>query len=224
MNNKFWIFALSLLLSACGGGGSAGDDPVVITTDFISVTPNLSLLPDGQEADLRISANCRWTISYTDSWLTVNPTSGNNSETVKVSAGKNSTGSDRTARLTISGGGAPTKTVIVTQSKSVEAQRLSASVESLSFEAKSETKTFTISSNTRWDISKPDWCTIDKTSGSGDATISVTVSENKDKEKRSGNIIINGEGVNSVTISINQKEREAGSAEPGSGDNTPPGV
>lgn len=224
MNRKFSIFAFSLLLLACGGGGGSGYEPVVITTDYINVTPNLSLLADGQEADLRISSNCRWTISYSDSWLTVNPTSGNNTENVKVSAGKNSTGYDRTARLTISGGGAPTKTVIVTQSKSVEELKLSASVESLSFEAKGETKTFSISANTRWDISKPDWCTVDKTSGSGDATISVTVSENKDKEKRSGNIIINGEGVNSVTISINQKEREAGSAEPGSGDNTPPGV
>ena len=213
-----------LFIAACGGGGEPGTDGPVVSPDYINVSPNVSLLGDGQTTDITISANCSWSITNSATWLTVSPSSGSLTQTVKVSAGKNSTGEERVAILTVSGGKAPSRTITVTQPKGTEDPKLNVSETSLEFDAKGGTKKFTISTNTRWNISKPDWCTIDKISGSGDASIAVTVSENKDKEKRSGNIIINGEGVNSVTISINQKEREAGSAEPGSGDNTPPGV
>ena len=212
-----------LILTACGGGEAPGD--ITISADNISVAPNLTLLGDGQEAELRITANCSWTISYTESWLTVNPTSGNGTETVKVIAGKNSTGTERNALLTVRGGSAPAKTVVVSQPKGTDEpvdKTLSANTSSLSFEAKGEQKSFTISSNTNWEISKPEWCTLSVTSGTGDATISVTATENKEREQRTGNIVITGEGVSPITISLSQKAREAGNSEPGPGDNTPP--
>ena len=43
--------------------------------------------------------------------------SGSNTETVKVSAGKNSSGSERSAILTVQGGNALKRTVMVTQAK-----------------------------------------------------------------------------------------------------------
>ena len=224
MKKYIGIYILMLLITACGGGGEPGTDGPVVSSDYITVPPSLTLLGDGQTSDLQIRANCNWTISCSASWLTISPSSGSQSQTVSVTAGKNSTGSERVATLTISGGKAPSRTVTVTQPKGTEELRLSASTTSLEFEAKGETKSFTINTNTSWTISKPDWCTVDNASGTGDATISVTVSENKDKEKRTGNIIINGEGVSPVTITINQKEREAGNSEPGSDDNTPPSV
>lgn len=224
MKKYLGIYILMLFIAACGGGGEPGTDSPVVSPDYINVSPNVSLLGDGQTTEITISANCSWSITNSATWLTVSPSSGSLTQTVKVSAGKNSTGEERVAILTVSGGKAPSRTITVTQPKGTEDPKLNVSATSLEFEAKGETKTFSIKANVRWEISKPDWCTLDKTSGNGDADISVTVSENKNKEKRSGNIIINGNGVNAVTITINQKEREAGSAEPGSGDNTPPGV
>lgn len=223
MKNYIGIYILMLLMTSCGGGGEPGTDEPVVSPYFINVTPNLSLLGDGQTTEITISANCNWTISNPASWLTISPSSGSQTQIVKVSAGKNSTGSERVATLTVSGGKDLSRPITVTQPKGTEELRLSASTTSLDFEAKGETKTFTISSNTSWRISKPEWCTIDRASGTGDANISVTASENKDKEKRTGNIIVNGEGVSPVTITIDQKEREAGNSEPGSDDNLPPG-
>lgn len=223
MKKWFEIYIIMLILTACGGGEAPND--IIVSADIISVAPNLTLLGDGQEAELRITANCNWTISFTESWLTVNPASGNGTETVKVIAGKNSTGAERIAVLTVRGGSAPAKTVVVSQPKGTDepvAKTLSANTSSLSFEAKGEQKSFAISSNTNWEISKPEWCTLSVTSGTGDATISVTATENKEREQRTGNIVITGEGVSPITITLTQKAREAGNSEPGPGDNTPP--
>lgn len=210
MIRYIWFGIVTLLLMACGGGDGSGEEPFV-SKDYINVAPNLQLLGDGQETELKITANCSWKISNPASWLTVTPSSGTNNETVRVSAGKNSTGEDRTAILTIQGGNAPTRSVVVSQSKGSEdpiVKTLSTNLSSLSFEAKEGSKTFTISSNTNWTISKPDWCTLSSSSGNGNADIVVTASDNPSKEQRSGQIVISGEGLSSVTISVSQKGKD----------------
>lgn len=88
--------------------------------DFINVISSLTLSGDGETKEITISSNCNWTITSSDAWLTVTPSSGNGEGVVTVSAGKNSTGSERTATLTVQGGNAPTKTVMVTQAKGTD--------------------------------------------------------------------------------------------------------
>ena len=212
----------SLMFVACGGGGDEpGDDPV-ISKDYINVTPNIQLLGDGQETEASVTATCAWTISNPVSWLTVTPLSGNKNAIVKISAGKNSTGQERTATLTVSGGNAPNRTIVVTQAKGSENPALSINLTALDFESKSETKSFVISANVSWTISKPEWCSLSQSSGKGNGEVSVTVSENTDKE-RTGQIVINGDGVNSATIVVTQKSKDkTNSEEPGKDDNQPP--
>ena len=212
----------SLMFVACGGGGDEpGDDPV-ISKDYINVTPNIQLLGDGQETEASVTATCAWTISNPVSWLTVTPLSGNKNAIVKISAGKNSTGQERTATLTVSGGNAPNRTIVVTQAKGSENPALSINLTALDFESKSETKSFVISANVSWTISKPEWCSLSQSSGKGNGEVSVTVSENTDKE-RTGQIVINGDGVNAATIVVTQKSKDkTNSEEPGKDDNQPP--
>lgn len=211
------------LLAACGGGDEPGDEPVV-SKDLINVAPNLRLLGDGQVAELTVTANCSWTITYAADWLSVNPTSGNNNGTVQVSAGKNSTGKERTATLTVRGGTAKEKYVMVTQPAGTaepEVKALTADVTSMAFEAKGETKTIRITSNTTWSVSsKPEWCVLSESSGSGNKNITVTANENTKTEDRSAQIVIEGDGVSKVVIDVTQKAKEL--QEPGSDDNTPP--
>lgn len=211
------------LIMSCGGGGEPGDEPQV-SKDRVDVAPNLQLLGDGQVTELTVTANCSWTITKTADWLTVNPTSGNNTGTVKVSAGKNPTSEPRYATLTVKGGKAPEKYVMVTQLAGTvvpEVKTLSVDVSSLAFEAKGETKTIKITSNTTWSISdKPDWCMLSESSGSGNKSIAVTADENPSTQDRSGKFTIRGEGVEAVEISVTQNAKEL--QEPGSDDNTPP--
>lgn len=198
----------------CGGGDVPGSDGPIVSKDYIDVAPNLQLLGNGQETELKISTNCRWIISYSANWLTVSPSSGSNDEIVKVSAGKNTTGQDRSVILTIQGGNAPTRSVVVTQPKGTEepvSKSLSTNTTSLSFDANGEEKSFTINSNTTWTISKPEWCTLSKSSGEGNAVIKVTAIENPDKEQRTGQIVVTGKGTNTITIFLTQNANKTNS-------------
>lgn len=147
---KYLFLTLLFLLTACDKGDDAGGENPIISADFIRVSPNLQLLGDGQVEELSIEANCNWTITKTQDWLTVSPTSGSNSQRVKVSAGKNSTGAQRTDVLTIRGGNVE-RYVMVTQAKGQEEQtivtpELAIDVSALDFGelAANETKTVTV--------------------------------------------------------------------------------
>ena len=222
---KHILFALSLMIVACGGddgGNSGGETP---SKDYLSVTPSLELLAEGQTTDITINANCSWTISKDVDWVTVSPMSGTNTQTVMVSAMKNSTGADRMAILTVIGGSLPARRVTITQRKVEDtpvAYTLVVNTETLSYENTGGTQSFTITSNTNWTISCPDWCSLSTTKGNGNATVSVVVGENTTTAQRSGQIKISGNGVSDVTISVSQKAGEEPSHEPGSGDNLPP--
>ena len=126
---KYLFILLVLLLAACDKNDDGGQDTPIISTDYIRVAPNLQLLGDGQVEELAIEANCNWTITKTEAWLTVMPMSGSNSVRVKVSAGKNSTGAERTDILTIRGGDAPERHVMVTQAKGQEDKPIDSHVE-----------------------------------------------------------------------------------------------
>ena len=226
MKKVIWIFLAAILFTACEESNNLEIYDVFVSKDYISVASNLSLLGDGQEAELEITANCNWSISSIASWLSVTPSSGSNSETVVISAEKNTTGQQRSATLTIRAGSAPTKSVVITQGKGTEEpviKTMSTNLSLMSFEATEDSKTFTISSNTSWTISKPDWCTLSVSSGKGNADVIVTASENPSKEQRSGQIVISGEEVNSLIINVSQKGKDVtNTQEPGSGDNQPP--
>lgn len=155
--------------------------------------------------------------------MTVNPTSGNGSHSVKVSAGENPTGQERIAVLSIQGGSLSAKKVIVTQLVAPsEDPVLTTNVSSLNYGKSGENKTIIITSNVNWKINCPDWCSVSILSGTGDATITISVGENPTKEKRSGQIIIKGEGVSDVLIDVNQEAGDKNINEPDGGDNPPP--
>lgn len=215
---------LSLLLAvivACGGGGEGGGTPE-INKNYLSVTPNMTLLADGESQNLQIDANCSWVITSDSEWLSVSPMAGTNKQTVTVTAGRNSSGSIRTAILTVSGGSL-TRRVTVTQAKAedpVVTYTLAVDKEAMSFEKNGGTMSFIITSNTKWTISSPFWCMLSMTTGNGNATITVTVSENPAASERTGKLIVSGGGVEAKEIAISQAPGDA--HEPGAGDNQPP--
>lgn len=79
--------------------------------------------------------------------------------------------------------------------------------------------TFTVSvdANTDWTVTVPEWMTVDKASGTGPSTVSVTVDENSDYEARRGMVQItagtteptgNVAGVETRTFAISQQPRQ----------------
>ena len=125
------LLLLTLFVAACSGGDDDGD-VVTPSNERIEVDArDLTLSGDGQEVNLKITANCSWTITILPAncdWLMVTPMSGANSEIIKLKASKNSLGSERIAKLTIEGK-EKSRSVTVTQAKSSESQEPSSSGE-----------------------------------------------------------------------------------------------
>ena len=100
---------------------------------------------------------------------------------------------------------------------------LTVGTSSLSFEAEQGQSEFTIESNISWTIEAPGWCALSKSSGTGNATITVSVGENPSYEERSGNIVVSGPDGLSATIKVSQKGKGY-SGIPENGDNNPPSI
>ena len=221
----FILLALCLLCTSCGGGGGSDDEPE-ISKDYINVNPSMQLLWSGDTQNITISSNCSWKVSVNVSWLTVNPTEGNNSLAISITAPTNNTGSERVGVLTIQGGKNLRRTVTVTQGASPDSQvekTMTTSLKSLNFDYQESSKAFTITSNTTWTVTCPEWCSVTPASGSNNSSITVTAMANSSNESRTGTIEVKGENVPTISISVTQQGDTSGKqSEPGAGDNLPP--
>lgn len=101
---------------------------------------------------------------------------------------------------------------------------LTVDVSSMDFESSGGSKELRITSNTKWSITKPEWCSLSSTTGSDNAVIVVTAEENTQPEQRTGSIVITGVGVNPVTVQIRQSGKKNEQTTPGADDNTPPTI
>ena len=75
---------------------------------------SLSFDYSGSSSTFSISSNVSWTVTSSATWCTVSPASGSNNGTVTVKVSENTTTADRSATITVTGGGI-TRTISVTQ-------------------------------------------------------------------------------------------------------------
>jgi len=98
------MLALSML--SCSDSDSNTIDPndVVISSERIEV-PNVTMLSDGGEKQITVNANCAWslTVPETDSWLSINPTSGAKTQSITITCAANTSTNSRTSVVSISG-------------------------------------------------------------------------------------------------------------------------
>ena len=114
---KIYLYISILMSVACSCSSGDDLDDITMSKDYISVTQSVDIPGDGGEAQLQVNASCSWSISSNAEWLTIEPTSGENNASITVSAGKNTTGSTRTATLTVKGGTSLTRTVTINQAR-----------------------------------------------------------------------------------------------------------
>lgn len=147
----------------------------------------LSFTPNSGNNTFTITSNVSWTVtSNKTSWCTVDKSSGSNNATIKVSVTENTSDASRNAIITVKSGDV-TKQVKVTQ----EGKQLKLSKDALSFTPSSGNNTFTITSNMSWTVSSnKTWCTVDKSSGSNNATIKVSVTDNTSESSREAIITV----------------------------------
>lgn len=160
---------------------------------------------NNSEASFVITTNTTWYVSNNQQWLSYyNKVTGNGSATVTIVANANNSITPRIDTIFVTGLGVPPLKVIVTQDGSGPTLSVSASNLKISAKANS-TKTFDISSNSKWNISlDQNWLSANNNSGNGNATISLTAQENSSTVTRNCNVIVSVIGLSSKTITITQ--------------------
>ncbi len=167
---------------------------------------NIGYKDGSTESFLVISYNLTWNISGKPDWLDVSPLSGGGQTNTSISLtaiGDNPTSAERTATLTVTGGGI-SKTVTVTQSGAPELT-VDQTTMSIGYES-GLTSTFELTSaNVTWNIvDNATWLGINPASGSTSQTITIsTTEENPSTNSRNATITITG-GEITRTISVTQ--------------------
>jgi len=90
----------------------ANNEPLIT----LSISPSsLNFSASGEQQTLNVTSNTDWTVSSDATWLTISPVSGSNDGTVTVTAEVNTTESQRTATVTISGTNVTAQTINIIQ-------------------------------------------------------------------------------------------------------------
>lgn len=142
----------------------------------------------GQHASFIITSNVAWSITSNAEWCTVLPASGKGNWVIAVSVAANTTGTPRTATLTVTGGG---KSQQVMVEQGIDDTTLNVSVSTINAPYIAREHSFIITSNTNWSIgSNQGWCTVQPTSGNVNSFIYVTVSENDTGTPRNATLTV----------------------------------
>ena len=189
---------------------------VGVATQTITVTqngqtPNLLVssnaisigASNGSKQTINIASNIDWTVTCDQSWLTLSSASGSKSGEITLTALLNSTIVTRTAKVEISGKGVTSQIVEVAQDAGTPL--LSVSVSQLTLSSPLNTATFTIVSNTSWEVlSNQTWLKASMLNGSGNATITLTAESNADTKFRIASVVVSGDKVQPQAISVLQ--------------------
>ena len=166
----------------------------------VSVSPTaMTVANSGTTQVITITSNGNWSITKPD-WVVLSVSSGSGNGTVTVTVPSNS-GTSRSGNIVFTAG---QSTATVSVSQAAAPDYITLSPNSMSFVYSGETKSLSISSNVSWVITAPAWITASSTAGTGNATITLTASNNTGSS-RSGNVIVSG-GSASTSVSVSQSD------------------
>lgn len=179
----------------------------------VSASKNKATVPseillDGNGASkmINIDADCEWSFTNVPSWITLSATNSNGSASVEITPSVNPSSTDERKGTISFNAGDRSKTITLTQGVANESLELP--VQTLSFDNVSSSSSFAIKSNGSWKITgEKDWLSLDKTEGTGDGNVKVTVQENTLEDERRAELIIQG-SQKKQTMTVVQKGRE----------------
>jgi len=175
----------------------------------------------GGTSSFNVSSNTDWEVSSCPDWVTCSPTTGNGSQKVTLSVSRNNSTVSRVGTITVktksqtaSAAGKSNlaglqKTLVPTvlpQSDTFTLTQSGVTITpgstQLDFTDKASTQRVDIKSDGVWTASVSDsWITVTPTSGDGDATLSVSVTENNEMTARTGSINLTmGETVKTIVV------------------------
>ena len=172
---------------------------------------SIDLSVDGGSGSISFTANRDWSVSSSDSWVTVSPSSGTASDgtvTVTVRCNANTTYDDRTATVTIRMEGL-SQSVTVRQPANKGVVLLKQA-----YDLQSDAKTIDVEvqANVQYTVSTSvNWIKQTGTKGLSSKTLTFSIEENKTYDPREGKITIKPQEGNAQeqVISVKQAQKDA---------------
>lgn len=177
----------------------------------LSINPNTADYSDvAGNGQFSVSANYSWSATTSDSWISLNTSSGIGNGTVLYSIEPNG-GSRRTGTITVTSGSL-TATHTVTQAAQPS---LSIVPESKTFSAAAGNGTITVTSDSMWTVSKSaTWIILDgATGGTGNGIVSYKVLENTGSQRQGWIYVSCGSVKRTLLVTQNRADSVTFSAE-----------
>jgi len=160
--------------------------------------------PANSTGALTITANTPWTAKCNQAWLTLSASGGSGNDVLTLTAQANTSTSPRVAMLTVAGVGVDSQVISVTQDAAGVTLGVSKQLLSILSPANS-TASFAITSTTAWSVTSSEaWLLPNKSTGSGNDSITLTAQENTSVSPRIATVTVAGTGVASQVITITQ--------------------
>ncbi|HEX2934066.1 MAG TPA: leucine-rich repeat protein [Bacteroidales bacterium] len=187
---------ITITQQAASGTATLG---VSATTASIEATANST-------ATVNVTSNTTWTSTSDQTWLTVSPAPATGNGTLTFTAAVNPLILSRTATVTVSATGATSQSITVTQQAASGIATLGVSTTTANIgAAANSTVSMDVSSNTAWTTSSNQtWLTINPVSGTGNSSLTFTVTANPTVSTRSATVTVSATGVNSQTVTVTQ--------------------
>jgi len=201
----------TITVSTLSSADTTRTDTIFISTPrmktiqvIISQVVPIIYAPDSVHIDstttVSIISNVKWNVSIDSAWLTANVASGSNNGVITLTATRNNTNSLRTTAIILWGINVSPKTITIIQAPFKA--MIAVSSDSLNIDS---TATFTISSNTSWNVAIDEsWLTSNIDSGLYNSAITLTASNNNLDSSRTAIITISGIDVDSKTVTVIQ--------------------
>jgi len=169
-----------------------------IVTPSVSIDQDtLSVIRQGGNYTIHVSANTDWQIDYHPSWVTLSQESGGTGEfDITVTVSPNTTSESREDDIgfvTVVEGGEGANCVVT---QTAEGDFIMVSPNSVEFDGEGSSASVEVTSSTEWSASeKPDWISLDNYQGpAGTLTVMASASENNTSESRSGYVAFYANG------------------------------
>jgi len=185
-----------------GYGVCIDDVSVSAAPSVLNVSPSNQMVSAlAGSTNFSVTSNTVWTVVSNQSWCTVNP-GGSGNGTIMAEFTQNTTGSARSAEVTVT---VPDLTpVVVTITQAAPTLTVTPSNQAVPDQAGSTS--IEITSNSNWVASSDQiWCSLNPTSGNGNGSITANYSANTTASQRIANITVTVAGLPPVVTALTQE-------------------
>lgn len=178
--------------------------------NYIALDPD-SLVFDhvADSQSVIVSSNQTWEVVLTDDWVSVSPMSGSGDGVLNVSVPAYSGQTDRETTIIVqTSDGQIAASANVLQTGQAVTHELSCDISAITSPKAGKTMQMHITGNVGWTITKnQSWVSVSPVSGTGDATINVTIAENTGLARRVASIVITPDvgDLSPITIDVQQE-------------------